>query len=305
MNEMMLRIFAEGATDGPQFPTIADFLPPAFLFDGTFFAINRIQLIRFVVVVAVLLFFGLTLSRAKKRSDAGNLIPTKPQLLIEMLFEFIKGLVFDVLGEKGTKRWLPLLTTLFCTIVFLNVTGVVPGLNLAGTAAFGIPLLLAFWVFYAYWKEAILDHGGGVKGFFLFLKAELFPPGFPVYVYPIYAAIELLQVFIVRPGSLAIRLFANMLSGHILIALCILTTQWFLFSAGIELKAFGILTFVGIVFFFLFELLVAVLQAYVFTLLACVYISLSFNHDAEHTVKKSKKSELVESDTTTTEKAVA
>jgi F-type H+-transporting ATPase subunit a len=280
MIDIVSRLFAD--EDGPELPTIADFLPDAFLFDGTLFAINRIQLIRFVVVIAVLLFFGLTTSRAKKRADAGNVVPTKPQSAIEMLFDFVKGFVVDTLGERGAKKWLPMCTTLFCSIFFLNITGIIPMLNMAATAAFGVPLLFGLWVFTAYWREGISDHGGGIKGFFVFLKAELFPPGFPIYVYPIYSVIELVQIFVVRPASLAIRLFANMISGHILIALCFGATQWFVFVAGPAMKGLGLLTFAGAIFFVCFEIIIATLQAYVFTLLTCVYISSSYNHDEEH-----------------------
>ncbi|GHT83217.1 ATP synthase subunit a [Actinomycetota bacterium] len=280
IQDIVLRLVADGDSFAP--PSINEFLPPAFLFGGTPFAMNRLEIVRFAVVAFILLFFGVTLSRAKKRADSGNLVPTKPQSAIEWIFDFVKQFVYETLGTKAGKKWYPMCITIFCTILFMNLTGVVPTLNMAATAGFGVPLLLAVWVFIAYWREAITDHGRGIRGFFGFLKAEMFPPGLPFYVYPINAIIELAQVLIIRPASLAIRLFANMISGHILIALCFGATQFFVFTAEPAMKVIGVGTFVGAIFFFCFELLVACLQAYIFTLFLCVYISLSFNHDEQH-----------------------
>ncbi|MDR2508859.1 MAG: F0F1 ATP synthase subunit A [Candidatus Ancillula sp.] len=275
-------LFLAEESEGLDIPTMQEFLPDPIFFGGTIFELNRLQLIRFIVVLFILLFFGITLSRAKKRADADDFIPSKPQMLIEMLFEFIKNFVFESLGEKAGKRWLPMMTTMFCTIIFMNLTGLVPTLNLAATAGVGIPLLFAIWVFTSYWREGIRDHGGGVKGFFVFIKAEVFPPGLPFFVYPIYSLIEIAQLLFIRPVSLALRLLANMIAGHILIALCFAATQFFLFVAEPSMKALGVVTFAGSILFTCFELLVAALQAYIFTLLACAYISMSFAHGDDH-----------------------
>jgi F-type H+-transporting ATPase subunit a len=272
---------AEG--DGPKLPSIGEFLPEPFLFQGTFFAINRLDLIRFVVTAFMVVLFCIIASRSHKRAISGNYIPTKPQSVVEMVFEFVRNLVYDNLGKEAGKKWLPMATTIFCAIFFFNITGIIPGLNIAASAGIGIPLLFGVWVFTAYWREGIKDHGGGIVGVFNFLKAELFPPGLPFYVYPIYALIEFMQLLVIRPVSLAIRLFANMMAGHILLGLCFAFTQFFVFVAVPALKAIGLITFAFAGFLMLFEVLVAVLQAYIFTLLACAYISMSFNHtETEH-----------------------
>jgi F-type H+-transporting ATPase subunit a len=285
-------IMADAESDGPVFPTIADFLPDPFLFEGTFFAMNRLTLIRLVMLSFILIFFSITCVKGRNRARAGNLLPTKPQSAVEELFKFVKGLVHENLSPASAKKWYPMALTLFCSIVVLNLSGIIPALNLAATAGIGIPLIFALWVFSAYWREGIKTHGGGLKGAFVFVKNELFPPGLPVFIYPLYAPLELLQLLIIRPGSLAIRLFANMLSGHILVAMCYAATQYFVIVAAPMMKPLGLASFVFAIVFVCFELLVAVLQAYVFTLLMCVYIGLS--DGSEHAAHDASESNHIE-----------
>jgi F-type H+-transporting ATPase subunit a len=104
----------------------------------------------------------------------------------------------EILGKENAKRFVPMLTTIFLSILAFNLTSVIPGLNLAGTSRIGIPLLLALWVFVTYWAVGIRKHGLGG-----YLKANLFPPGVPWPIYFILTPIELLQLLIIRPGSLA------------------------------------------------------------------------------------------------------
>lgn len=264
-----------------EFPTIDDFLPKSLFFDGTVFAFNRIDLVRILMVSFVAIFFTVVASKSLKRAKSGNLVPTKPQSIVELLFEFIRNFTFETLGEKHGKKWLPLVTTIFCSVLFLNITGIIPGLNIAATASIGIPLIFGLWVFTAYWREGIASHGRGIKGFLVFVRSELFPPGLPIFVYPIYGLIELLQLLIIRPASLAIRLFANMMAGHMLLAICFVATQFFIFAADGPMKALGALTFVGAIVMVCFEILVAGLQAYIFSFLAVSYLEISLGHSEE------------------------
>src|SRR5690606_31182704 len=156
------------------------------------------------------------------------------------------------------RKYVPMLTTIFLAILAFNLTGVIPGLNLAATSAIGLPLLLALWVYVTYLGAGIRQHGlGGL------LKINLFPPGVPAFMYVLLTPIEILQVFILRPATLAIRLMANMVAGHIMLVLCFAATHYFILEAAPAMKAFGVLTFVGGLAFTLFELLVAALQAYI------------------------------------------
>ena len=266
--QWVLRVAAEGG-DGFDAPTIDDFFPPAILFGGTPFQIDRTWIIR---IAATVLLLGVLVFASRR----ARLIPGRFQGAIEYVFDFVRIQISDeILGSRTeSRRYLPMLTTIFMTILIFNATGVIPGLNLAATARIGVPLLLAVWVFVGYWAAGIRAHGLGG-----FLRNSLFPPGVPWPVYFVLAPIELLQLLIIRPASLVIRLVANMVAGHIMLALCFAATQFFVVHAAPALRAIGALTLGAGIFMTVFELLVAFLQAYIFTLLAASYIQMSLEQE--------------------------
>jgi F-type H+-transporting ATPase subunit a len=244
-------------------PTIAEFFPSAILFEGTIFEMNRIVLIRLLAVLALFLVFYFGTRRM-------TVIPGRFQGAVEMALDLVRnGIARDVLGEKDGKRFLPLLTTIFFLVLFMNLTGVIPGLNIAGTSVIGMPLVLAVASYIAFVYAGLRKHAG------TFLKNSLFPPGVPWPLYLIVTPIELVSTFVLRPVTLTLRLLMNMVVGHFLLVLFFSATHFFVLYAG-DIKAlFGIGTIAfGIVFTF-FELLVALLQAYVFTLLTAVYLQLA------------------------------
>ncbi|QAY71676.1 ATP synthase F0 subunit A [Xylanimonas protaetiae] len=266
----LLLAAADGGEGGFHPPSIGDFFPPAILFEGTPFQIDRIWIIRIVATIALLTVFTLAARRAK-------LVPGRFQAAVEYLLEFVRVQVAEeILGKAHAKRFLPMLTTIFFSILAFNLTSVIPGLNLAGSSRIGIPLLLAVWVFVTYWAVGIRKHGLGG-----YLKANLFPPSIKdmPFLYVIVTPIELLQILVIRPASLTIRLVANMVAGHIMLVLCFAATQFFLVDSGGAMKPFGVLTFAGGIFITLFEVLVAFLQAYIFSLLAAVYINMSLEEE--------------------------
>lgn len=246
-------------------PTIGDFFPSAVLFAGTPFEINRIMLVRFVAAIALVLIVTIAARRAK-------VVPGRFQAAVEYVLDFVRHqIAIEVLGEKLGKKYFPLLATIFCTVLFMNITGIVPFLNIAGTSVIGLPLVLALWVYGTYlWAGVKAHHGVGS-----FLKSSLLPPGVPWPLYILLAPIEFLQVFVLRPATLAIRLLANMVAGHLMLAICFVATQYFFFTSDGGMKLFGAGTLIAGFAFFLFEAFVAALQAYVFAILAAVYINLS------------------------------
>ncbi len=249
---------------GFQAPTISDFFPPPILFAGTWFEFNRIELVRIVAALVIVWLFVAAARRA-------TLVPGRFQSAIEWVLDFVRGgIAEDVLGKEHAKPYVPLLTTIFVAILGFNLTGVVPFLNIAGTSRIGLPLLLALWVYVMYLAAGVKKHGVGG-----FLKASLFPPGVPAFLYVLLTPVELLQVFVIRPATLALRLTANMIAGHLMLVLCFGATEYFLVEAVPAMKAFGVLTFVSGFVMTLFEVFVAALQAYIFTVLAAVYLSLS------------------------------
>ena len=265
----MLGLFA--AEEGEyQPPTIFEFYPPAFLFEGTPFEINRIMMIRLIVMVALIVLFWLWTSRFNKAVKTGNVVPGRFQLLGEMALNFVrKGIAHDQLGEKDGERFLPLLTTIFFMVFGMNITGIIPFANIAGTSVIGIPLVLAAAAYVTFIYAGVRKHG--VK----FFTNALFPAGVPKPFYVLVTPIELLSTFILRPVTLALRLLMNMIAGHLLLVLCFSATQFFFFQAEGVFQLFGAGTLLFGFAFTLFEILVSTLQAYVFTLLTTVYIQLA------------------------------
>jgi F-type H+-transporting ATPase subunit a len=203
-----------------------------------------------------------------------KLVPGRGQSLAEMALDVVRvNIAEDLLGKKDGRRFLPLLTTIFFTTLAMNIPGIIPGMNVAGTSLVGLPVVMAVVAYVTFIYAGLRKHPG------TFLKNSFFPPGVPWPIYIIVTPIEFFSIFILRPITLALRLLMNMVAGHLLLVLCFSATSWFLFEAPSFLKLFGIGTFAFGFVFSLFEILVAVLQAYVFTLLTTVYIQLALAED--------------------------
>ncbi len=271
----MLPLLATAGNEPEPFhpPTLADFFPPIFLLqeptmgwiDGEepIFGINRIILVRLIAAVALILLFVLGTRKLR-------LVPTRGQSLVEMGLGFVRdGIAYDLLGEKDGKRFLPLITTIFFMVLAMNFTSVIPGLNIAGTSVIGVPLVLAIVAYVAFIYAGLKKHPGA------FLKNSLLPPGVPWPLYIIVLPLEFISTFVLRPITLTLRLMMNMLVGHLMLVLFFAATQFFLFSAGGFYTLFGVGTLAFGFAFTVFELLVCVLQAYVFAILTTIYIQLA------------------------------
>jgi len=249
----------EGGFHGP---SIDEFFPDAVFQIGDL-VINRIHLIQFIATAAIVLILWLGTRRM-------TIVPGRFQSIVEMGLDFVRvNIAEDLLGKKDGQRFLPILTTIFFMVLFMNITGIIPFMNIAGTAIVAVPLLLAL-VSYVTFIYAGLKKSP--KNFF---KNSLFPSGVPWPIYIIVTPIELISTFIIRPVTLTLRLLMNMMVGHLLLVLFFAATQFFLLDLGgwWSALAAGSLAF-GFIFT-LFEILVAVLQAYVFALLTAVYIQLA------------------------------
>lgn len=251
-------------------PTIEEFYPAVIAFEGTPFELNRIMLIRLLVTTLLVVLFTLWANKFRKSTATGQFVPGRFQMFGEMALNFVrKSIAHEQLGEKDGDRFLPLLTTIFFIVLGMNITGIVPGLNIAGTSVIGLPLILAAAAYVTFIYAGVRRHGVN------FFKNSLFPAGVPKAFYALVTPIEFLSTFILRPVTLALRLMMNMIAGHLLLVLCFTATHFFFLYADGPFKAFGALTFTFGFVFTLFEILVAFLQAYVFTLLTTVYIQLS------------------------------
>lgn len=265
---------SEESDGGFHAPSIDEFYPEIVAFADTPFALNRIMLIRLIVVTVLVVLFSILVSRFKKAQATQNFVPSRFQLMGEIALNFVRtNIAHGQLGQKDGDRFLPLLTTIFFTVLGMNITGIIPGFNIAGTSVIGLPIVLAIAAYVTFIYAGIRHHG------ISFFKIATMPSGVPAAIMPLVFLIEVLSVFILRPVTLALRLTMNMIAGHLLLVLCFSATQFFFFNSEGIFKLFGAGTFLFGFAFTLFEILVAFLQAYVFTLLTTVYIQLSLADD--------------------------
>jgi F-type H+-transporting ATPase subunit a len=222
--------------------------------------VNKIGIIAVLAALIAIVIFLL----------AGNKDPMKApkgvRNLAETIVEFIEDqIIMPTMGKHGL-GWTPFMLSLFAFIYLCNVPGIIPFLQMPATARIAIPLFLSLLVWVVFIGVGFKHQGFG------YIKSSLFPPGVPAALYILVTPIEFISTFLVRPFSLTVRLFANMLAGHILLVTFAILTDELVQSDTIALKPVAILPFFMLVFLTAFEVLVAFLQAYIFTILASVYI---------------------------------
>lgn len=200
------------------------------------------------VIIAITLF--LTLSTRRRA-----LVPGRWQSLAEIFYEFIAGMIRDNVGPEG-RKYFPFIFTLFMFILFGNLIGLVP-YSFTFTSHIIVTFGIAMAVFVGVTIIGFIKHGWRFFGLLL-------PQGVPWYIAPLLVPIELLSYF-TRPVSLSLRLFANMTAGHTMLKV----------FAGF-VAAIGMFGFVPLIFVAALtglEFLIACLQAYVFTILSCIYLN--------------------------------
>jgi F-type H+-transporting ATPase subunit a len=209
-----------------------------------------------------LLSFGLMMLGGRKKA----LVPTGVQNVAESAVDFVEeGIVLQTIGPEGLK-FTPFLLTLFVFILTCNVWGLIPGAQMPVNARIALPVFMALLVYVIYHAVGVISQGP-----LTYLKNIAFMPGVPKVMYILLTPIELVTKFISQPLSMAVRLFANMLAGHLLlVSFAVITAA--LATLGPTLIIFPF-SFGLLVFLTTFEVLVAFLQAYIFTILAAVYIA--------------------------------
>jgi F-type H+-transporting ATPase subunit a len=222
---------------------------------------NRAMLIAVTMTLIAVTLFVVAMWNPK-------VVPGKLQSMAELVIDFIRQLASDIIGPRG-HRYVPLLTSFFVFILFMNLAKITPIFMLPPTGRIAFPLFLALITWFVY-------VGAGIKeqGFGHYFKELAFPPGVPKALYVLLTPIELLSGLILRPFTLMLRLFANMVAGHILVVITLVSIHVFLPSMPIGWTV-GVFGLVAAPLVFGFELLIIGLQAYIFTMLAAVYISSS------------------------------
>lgn len=211
--------------------------------------------------ITVFLFISLVIAFLLVWSGARKpkLIPSGWQNVIEALLDFIRtSIVFDIIGPEGA-GWFPFIATLFIFILVSNLIGLIPGAKTA-TSVTSTTAAWALIVFLAY-NFIGIKKKGPIK-----YLASFVPQGVPVWLAPIMFVLEFIS-HLLRPFSLAVRLFANMTAGHLVIGIF---TMFAMQIAFLPLKGIPVLAVVVIM---MFELFVSAIQAYIFSVLAAIYIS--------------------------------
>ena len=237
---------------------------PDIWFADTPFAINKTVLIFIASVLITFVFFFVAGRRRQ-------LVPTGVQGLAESSIDFVReSVILQTIGPEGM-GYLPFLITMFFFVFFINIFEIIPLVQFPGNARIAVPLFLALLVWFMFNIVGIAK-----QGFFSYLKNSVVPPGVPKVILPLLVFIEFISTFLVRPFSLAIRLFANMLAGHlILVTFAILTAA--IWGSAVYFKIGAAFPFALLVALTAFEILVSALQAFIFTILTGVYIGLSMH----------------------------
>jgi F-type H+-transporting ATPase subunit a len=207
-----------------------------------------------IVVVAIMLLLLVPTRRA-------GLVPSRLQSVAELAYEFVAGMLRQEIGEDGA-AFFPLVFTIFMFVLFANFIGLVP-YSFSVTGQIVVTASLALFVFVLVTIVGFVRHGLHFLHFF-------FPPGAPLFMAPIIVPIEIIS-YLSRPVSLSIRLFANMMAGHTMMAVFAgftITFGLLGFPGGVA----GVLPIAVNVAMFALEVIVCALQAYVFTILTVLYL---------------------------------
>ena len=245
------------------FPPVSHVIEwPEMFLEGTAFAINKVVLLGWLSAAIVFAFVYFS-------SRDFKLVPSGLQNVGESFYGFIQnGIILQTMGTDGL-RYTPYLGTLFAFIFVTNIWGIIPAVQMPVNARIALPAFLAVLLWFIFVVVGFAKQGPK------YITNTIFPPGVPWPLYVLVTPIEFVSTFIVRPLSISVRLFANMLAGHLLLVSfgVICAALW---SLGVSLAilpfAFGLL--VGLT---AFELLVCFLQAFIFTVLAAVYIGSSMH----------------------------
>ncbi len=209
----------------------------------------------FAMVLAVILAYGFLMVGMRRR----EIVPNRFQSLVEMTYEIVSNTLRDNVGEQG-RAYFPFIFSLFMFVLMCNLVGMIP-YQFTATSHLAVTFSLAIMVFVTVTLVALIKHGVGFFGYFL-------PQGTPLWLAPLVYPIEVVS-YLARPISLSVRLMANMFAGHLVLKIF----AGFAIMMGVA----GIFPLAFVVFLTGFEIVIAILQAYIFTILTCVYL-----HDAVH-----------------------
>jgi F-type H+-transporting ATPase subunit a len=246
-----------------EFPPISHAVEWPIIFGGDWLGVNKVVLLMWLSVIVVFTFFFI----ASRRQ---SLVPAGVQNVAESTVDFVRnGIILQTMGEDGL-WYTPLLLMMFSFIFVGNIWEIIPVAQMPVNARIALPLFMALLVYFMYHIVGIKRQGVGG-----YLKSSLVPPGVPKLILPLLVFIELITLLITKPLSLCVRLFANMFAGHLLlitfaiICSALWAIQWQIVI--LPFSGFLLIALTG------FEVLVAFLQAFIFTILTAVYLGQSMH----------------------------
>ena len=247
-------------SDRPGFrsPDAGDFVFPS-IFGDSILTTKPVLLVFFSVLIISTLFVA--------SSRRAQIIPSKLQFAGEVIYGFVRNDISkDVIGSEFA-RFVPFLFTIFTFVLTNNLFGIIPLIQFPTMSRIGFPVAITLFVYLTYHYVAIRKHG-----LLKYLKDMCFMPGIPKAMYIILAPLEFATYFLIRPLTLAMRLFGNMFAGHLLLILFTLGGEYMLHDQ-LFMKFFSLFSFGFSIVFTFFEFFVQCLQAYIFTLLSALYIA--------------------------------
>ncbi len=246
------------------FPPVSHVIEwPEFLFEGTPFAVSKVVVLMWI---SALISVGFVILAGRNF----KLVPKPLQNVGESFYGFIQnGIILETMGPDGLK-YTPFLGSLFIFVLSCNFWGIIPVAQMPVNARIALPFFLALLVWAIFVVVGIKKQGP-----FGYLKNTGFPPGVPKALYLLVTPIELVSTFIVRPLSMFVRLFANMLAGHLLLtSFAVICAALWALQPTVVILPFSFALLVALTGF---EILVIFLQAFIFTILAAVYIGSSMH----------------------------
>ncbi len=239
-------------------PKVEDFYLPAIL-EGAYPWLTKFTIL---VMVAAVVLIGYFLWAYRGPA----LVPTKRQWIAESIYGFIRNSIAkDMIGHEGV-AFAPYLATLFSFVLLTNLFGIIPGIQISPNSHIAFPLVLAVVSYTLFIASGVRKHGFGK-----YFKHALLPPA-PWYILPLLVPIEAFSTFIVRPVTLALRLFANMFAGHMILLVFTLGGFALLNADSLFVKPISLLSWLMAVALTFLEVIVAILQAYVFVVLTASYL---------------------------------
>lgn len=269
MSHLLLASLVTFASDGSSGngstfvpPGTEDFWQPLYNIGDGSLSFTRPALLAILAAGVLIAYFVVISGRLK-------IVPSRGQMLAEAIYGFVRNTVGkDIIGTAHFMKFVPLLFTLFTFILLNNVFEIIPFVQYPTFSRIGFDIALVLIVYVTYHVVGIRAKGG----FFAWTKAMI-PPGVPAFALGLLIPLELLKYFVIQPLTLALRLFGNMFAGHLLLVMFALAGGYLLFEGSPLLAGAGILSFATNILLTFFELLVEFLQAFIFTMLAALYIS--------------------------------